>query len=273
VTYGADWSASVNIDPNAATGSVEILDGSTSLGTAVADDDGNATVAIDGTALSGGAHTLTVRYLGDTTYAASEHTFEVTVAKAASTTSVSVEPEVAVAGQDQITLSATVAATGYTPAGEVEFALNGVAIGTAPLEDGTATLVGGPINAAGTSEVTANYLGDGNTEASTSEESATLTVVKATAEVNVKVKPDRIRVNRTKARVIVVVQAGDQAAKGRIEVKVAGDTFRAKLDNGRAVVKLDRFAKTGKKTVRVKYLGNATTESDSAKTTFRVVKN
>ena len=79
-------------------------------------------------------------------------------------------------------------------------------------------------------------------------------------------------VNRTEAKVIVVVKADGDAANGRVEVKVNGKTYKAKLNNGRAVVKLPKFAKTGKKTVRVKYLGNATTTADTAKVTFRVVK-
>ncbi len=271
VTYGTDWTANVNIDPNAATGTVEILNGTTSLGTAPADNDGNAVVAIDGTALSGGAHTLTVRYLGDTTYAASEDTFDVTVAKAASTTSVSVEPEVAVAGQDQITLTSTVDATGFTPGGEVEFKLNGVSLGTAPLEEGAATLVGGPINATGTFEVTAHYLGDGNTEVSTSAEAAELKVVKAAADLSVKIRPGTIKVDRTRAKVVVRADSGGDAARGKVEVKVGGKTYTRTLDDGRAVIRLSKFAKTGKKTVRVKYLGNAVTKSASTKVTFKVV--
>ncbi len=71
---------------------------------------------------------------------------------------------------------------------------------------------------------------------------------------------------------IVRVKADGEGANGRIKVKVGGETYKAKLENGRAVVKLDKFGKTGKKTVRVQYLGNATTTTDSAKVTIRVVK-
>ena len=271
-TYGADWTVDVAVTPAGATGSVEVFHGATSLGTAplVA---GAAEITIDGTAVPAGNRTLSLRYLGNDTYSAAENPLEVTVAKAASTTSgVTVEPEVAVAGQDQVSMTATVSATGYTPTGEVQFELNGFPIGTAALEEGTATLVGGPLNAAGTFEITASYLGDGNTEGSSAAEGATLKVVKAAADTTVKVKPNKIRVNRTQAKVIVKVTSGDAAAKGRVEVKVGGKSYRAKLNDGRAVVKLKPFAKTGKKTVRVKYLGNAITKPDTAKATFRVVR-
>ncbi len=94
---------------------------------------------------------------------------------------------------------------------------------------------------------------------------------KASANAKVKVKPKRVVRNRTNAKVIVVVKSNGDAANGRVEIKVGGKTYKRKLNDGRAVVILPRYAKTGKKTVRVKYLGNATTEADSAKASFRVV--
>ncbi|HET9419951.1 MAG TPA: bifunctional UDP-sugar hydrolase/5'-nucleotidase [Nocardioides sp.] len=93
---------------------------------------------------------------------------------------------------------------------------------------------------------------------------------KAAATMNVKVKPDRVVVDRTRAKVIVTVKALGEAATGRIEVKVGGDTYKAKLENGRAVVQLERFAKTGKKKVKVSYLGNGSTESASETITINV---
>ena len=74
---------------------------------------------------------------------------------------------------------------------------------------------------------------------------------KASASLNVKVKPGKVVVDRTRAKVIVTVKAAGANATGRIEVKVGGDTYKAKLEGGRAVVQLDRFAKTGKKKVKV----------------------
>ena len=271
-TYGTDWTVDVMVTPAGATGSVEVFYGSTSLGTAPLVG-GAAEVTIDGAAVPAGNRDLSVRYLGNDTYSASENLVEVTIAKAASTTTVSVAPKRAVAGQDRITLSAEVAATGSTPTGDVQFEINGTPLGTAPLEEnGTATLVGGPLNAVGTFQITASYLGDDNTEVSSSDEVAVLKVVKATATTTVKVRPAKVKVNRTRAKVVVKVTAGKAVAKGRIQVKVGGDTYRATLQKGRAVVKLKKFAKTGKKTVRVKYLGNAITKPGSAKATFRVVK-
>ena len=81
----------------------------------------------------------------------------------------------------------------------------------------------------------------------------------AASTLDVVVKPQRVVVDRTRARVITTVTTPDGAATGRIEVKVGSKTYKAKLENGRAVVQLDRFGKTGKKKVKVSYLGNGST--------------
>ena len=147
VTYGQDWTAAVSVAPAAATGSVEILDGATPVGTATLTD-GSAEVPISGTALAGGSHTLKVRYLGDATYAPSEDSVDLEVAKAASSTQLTLAPAVVV-GQGRTTLSATVEGNGFTPSGGVEFKVDGVTVGTATLEEGEATLSGGPFNCSG----------------------------------------------------------------------------------------------------------------------------
>ena len=78
VTFGTDWTAHVTVSPAAATGTVEVLDGTTSLGTATLSG-GSADITISGTALQPGSHTLNVRYLGDAEHAPSDGTFNVTV--------------------------------------------------------------------------------------------------------------------------------------------------------------------------------------------------
>jgi len=269
VTYGTDWTAEVTVEPAAATGTVEILDGATSLGTATLTA-GSATVNVSGTALSGGSHTLTVRYQGDDTYSSSDGTLDVEVAKIATTTEVAVQPLVAEAGKDTVTLGAVVTADGYTPTGDVVFSLGGVELPAVQLdEEGMATMTGGPLNSVGTFEVTATYQGDANAESSTSEP-ATVKVVKATPKLNVTVRPDRVIVDKTKARVISVVKVGGKAATGRVKVRAGGKTYRAKLVDGRAKVTLKPFGTTGRKKVKVIYLGNATTKRAVEIVTIRV---
>ena len=55
-------------------------------------------------------------------------------------------------------------------------------------------------------------------------------------------------------------QGRGQAATGRIQVKVGNKTYKATLANGRATVALKPFPTTGKKQVKITYLGNATTK-------------
>ena len=94
----------------------------------------------------------------------------------------------------------------------------------------------------------------------------------ATANLSVTTKPGKVVVDRTRAKVTAQVRAGGAAATGRIEVKVGGKTYRAKLENGRATVVLKPFPTTGKKQVKVIYLGNATTLRAVKTVTIKVVR-
>ena len=70
---------------------------------------------------------------------------------------------------------------------------------------------------------------------------------KTPVAVSVSVNPDKIVVDKTKARVIVRVDAEGEDATGRIEVKVGGETYEARLKNGRAVVKLESSARPARR--------------------------
>ena len=267
-TYGQGWTAEISVEPTTATGAVEIFSGATLVGTGALAD-GSAEVPISGTVLPAGSHTLDVRYLGDETHDPSEGSLGIEVVKAASSTALTVGPAVVV-GQGR-TIIATVEGNGFTPTGEVEFKVDGVTVGSATLAAGVATFSGGPFNAVGTFDVTASYLGDANTEASESD-AAELQVVKAAAVLSVTTAPGKVVVDRTRAKVTTAIRAGGQAATGRIEVKVGTKTYKATLTNGRATVVLKSFPTTGKKQVKVTYLGNATTQRAVKTVTIKVVR-
>ena len=55
---------------------------------------------------------------------------------------------------------------------------------------------------------------------------------------------------------IKVTALGLSEVTGKIVVKIGGKKYKAKLKDGKAFVRLDRFANTGKKSVKVKYAGN-----------------
>ena len=276
--YGTATTANVTVTSNGpVTGTVEIREGSTLIGSAqltggalrrAAAATGTATIVIPATALSVGTHTLTVKYLGDANNAPSETTVTVQVAKANSSTDLTVAPAEAVVGQDEITLTADVSATGVTPTGDVVFSANGVEIGTVPVAGGAATLTIGPSHTVATLAMTAAYQGDANVATSTS--SAELKVVKAEVSIGTKLRPKRVVVDRTKPRLKISVAADGQVVTGKVKVTWRGHSKTVRLANGKAVVKLGKWATTGKKTVRVRYLGSAKAEAASAVVRFKV---
>jgi 5'-nucleotidase len=157
---------------------------------------------------------------------------------------------------------------------EVEVFDGATSLGTFPV---TSVLTEEPFDESGTATLPNSLPDDGKLhilrvvgETTGTEIMVPVQVDKAAATLNVKVKPDRVIVDRTRAKVIVTVKAAGANASGRIEVKVGGDTYKARLEGGRAVVQLDRFAKTGKKKVKVSYLGNGSTESASETVTITV---
>ena len=147
------------------TGSVQLMNGTTSLGTAtLSNGSGSITTSI----LPTGNNTITTVYSGDLDFQASTSTGTVTIGQSASMTSLSVSSANPAASQS-VTFTATVAATSPgvgAPTGMVEFLNNGVSIGTSTLSSGKATLTSDlPIAA---NSVTAFYLGDSNFSSSTS---------------------------------------------------------------------------------------------------------
>ncbi len=157
---------------------------------------------------------------------------------------------------------------------EVEVFDGATSLGTFPV---TSELTDTPFDESGTATLPNTIPNDGKLhvlrvvgETTGTDAMVPVQAAKASASLNVKVKPGKVVVDRTRAKVIVTVKAAGANATGRIEVKVGGDTYKAKLEGGRAVVQLDRFAKTGKKKVKVSYLGNGSTESASETVTINV---
>ena len=87
--------------------------------------------------------------------------------------------------------------------------------------------------------------------------SVPIDVRKAKGVLKVRTKPGRIVKGETRTRVKIKVTAlGISKVKGKIKVKAGGEVYTVKLKKGKAFLRLDRFAKTGKKGIRVAYLGN-----------------
>ena len=155
------------------TGTVTFFDGSTSLGTALLNGSGHATISISNLAV--GPHTtITASYVGDGNFTASvSSALTQTVKQDATKTTVSSSANPSGSGKP-VTFTATVKAVAPgigTPTGTVTFSINGTPQSPVPLRviNGVdqATFTTAPLSA-GTYTITAVYDGDSNFITSTS---------------------------------------------------------------------------------------------------------
>jgi Bacterial Ig-like domain (group 3) len=173
-TYGQSvtFTATVKAAPpntGKPTGSVAFYDGSTPLGRATLSS-GKATLKTS--ALPAGSQTITVVYLGDTTFATStSETLSQSVAQDATTTKVTSSANRSVYGQS-VSFTATVKTTSPgsgTPTGTVQFLIDGSDFGgPVPLVDGSASSAGISSLSVASHSITAVYSGDPNFTTSTS---------------------------------------------------------------------------------------------------------
>jgi len=140
-TFGQSvtFTAQVSSANGVPTGTVQFKLGSAVLGKGALTN-GIATYQTKPTQLPGGQDSITAVYEGDGTHAGSTSApFQQTVNPAATTTSVSDQPNPSAPGQ-QVTITATVTSAPGIPNGSVVFKSNGTMLGTAPLAQGQAVL-------------------------------------------------------------------------------------------------------------------------------------
>jgi hypothetical protein len=139
-TFGTASSLAVHVTSPAGnpTGSVTVKEGGTTLGTGTLAS-GTATVSLPAT-LAAGAHTLTLEYSGDGSFDAATGSATATVAKASTTTSATASPKKIKKGQS-FAVTATVTASGATPAGTVQVMRGSKLLGSGTLgADGKVTI-------------------------------------------------------------------------------------------------------------------------------------
>jgi 5'-nucleotidase len=259
ITWGQAGSVSVTVTPAAATGTVELFDGATKLGEGTLSN-GTSTIAVAAQALSVGGHSLTLTYLGDGQYKASEATVSVTVVKAPTT----------VTGSDAMIQwskagSVTVSVAPAAATGSVELYDGATKLGAATLSGGSAsiTLPAKSLDV-GSHALTVKYLGSATHAAS--QGTVTVTITKSKPKVKV-AKPHSIKVG-TKARIKVAL-GEDVKGKVGIVLKKVGGTFKIELTrkvvDGKVVAKV-KVPKKGKFRVKVTYLGNDHTRQGWAST-------
>jgi hypothetical protein len=150
------------------TGTVNFKDGATVIASGVALS-GNTATFTTTTALTGGAHTITAVYSGDTNFKTSTSgNYTQTVTKATQATSLSGSGSPTSYGTP-VTFTASVgtAAGGVTPTGNVAFKDGATTIATIALSGGSASYTTSTLTAA-THSITAVYAGDTNYNTTTS---------------------------------------------------------------------------------------------------------
>ena len=197
---------------------------------------------------------IEVRYLGDARTVGASDTVDVTVTKAATTTTLSLSKGSVPVNSGTTTATAVVSSAFGTAGGSVDFLVDGDVVATGTLSAGKVSVPLGPFDTLGGKTVEARYAG--NAALDQSSDTAALNVVKATPKMTVTTKPATVVVKRTKAKVSVVLTAPGQAVTGTIQVTAAGSTYDATLTDGKATVTLKAFKATGRQKVTVVYSGD-----------------
>ncbi len=171
-----------------------------------------------------------------------------------------------------VTLGVLVSGLPDDPSGTVTFTARGTRLGTSTVEgDGSASLrLAARTLPVGTQQVQASYTGDGGSASGTLR----VTVVKASASVKGKVTPQRVVVNRTKAKVTVVVSgAKGVPVTGTVVVKGKGVKARTvRLVRGRASIRLATFSNLGKRSLTLLYSGSRDLRAAKGSVRFKVVR-
>ena len=160
--FGQSISFSAAVTPSAATGTVQFLDGTTSLGTATL---AGGSVALAISTLSTGAHSITAVYGGDANYLTSTSSAVAqTVNQAVSGVALTSSLNPSTYGQ---ALGFTAAVSPVAATGTVQFLDGATVLGTVTVTGGTAALSLSVLSA-GAHSLTAVYSGDANYLTSTS---------------------------------------------------------------------------------------------------------
>ncbi len=167
--FGQSVTFSVSVQPSAVgtpTGTVTLMDGTTSLANGTLSGGGSAQIAFGG--LSAGSHSITAVYGGDTNFIASTSTVLVeTVNAAATTTTISSSANPSAFDQTVSFTAVVQPPTGTTTTGSVTFMDGSTSLGSVALSANSARLTVSALTV-GTHAITAVYAGNANLSASTS---------------------------------------------------------------------------------------------------------
>ncbi len=158
-TYGTAGSVSITVSRANATGQADVLDeDGTKLGTATITA-GQGTLVLAAKSLQPGVHTLTVKYLGNAEFAASQSTVDARVLKAKPKVKLKVADQVSKHGGDKVVIKVS-AANGVKVTGKVKLVIKGTGKSIkVKLVKGKAVFEMPKIGKVGTYTLKAKYLG------------------------------------------------------------------------------------------------------------------
>jgi len=165
VRYGVAPRVAVSLSPVAASGRLDVFRGGSRLGSANAVG-GRATVVLGRTALPVGAHTLSVRYAGNSATLPSSGSVRVSVAKASSGLRAKVSPKKIVRKKTKAKVAVRISSTSPVKSGRVTVKLGRKTIGKATVSrSGRVTVKLKKFPKAGTVKIKVIYSGNGTTGA------------------------------------------------------------------------------------------------------------
>ncbi|WP_340537323.1 LamG-like jellyroll fold domain-containing protein [Nocardioides sp. GXZ039] len=176
IVYGKAGTVAVTTNPATATGQVQVLNGTTVLGTGTLSA-GKASIALAAKALKPGTYTLTVRYAGDAGHTAATGTVTVKVAKATSTITVKAPKRIKQGARAKVTVTVK-APAGVPVTGQVKAWVKGKKVVVGKVKNGKVVLKLAKATKKGKMKVKISYLGSD-------------LLTKATKTVTIKVQPRR----------------------------------------------------------------------------------
>jgi len=250
--------ATVTSTSGTPSGTVQFYDGAGTVGSPVTLTAGNATLAAQ-TFTTVGAHSITAKYSGDTTYlAVTSLAATLTVNKATPTaTATAAASSININATDN--LSVTVTSAAGTPTGSVQFYDGVTAIGSAvTLSSGAATLTGQAFTTAGAHSITAVYSGDSNFTTVTST-AITITVNLVTPTLNVIANPATLTAGGTSSLTVTVTSTvGTPTGSVQFYDGVTAIGSAINLTSGSAALAGQTFFTSGAHSITAQYSGDAT---------------
>jgi hypothetical protein len=245
------------------TGTVDFLNGSTSLGSASLSSSGSAVLTVSTlTATS----TLTAEYAGDANFAVSTSAGVTVSLGQSSTTTLTIAPNPSVVGQT-VTLAAAVTAGTSVPTGTIMFLNGSIPLGEVALDSTGSALLTLTTLPAGSDSITAQYSGDDYSVASTStavvqtvNQASSSTTLSASSQAATAGQPVTLSVN------VAAVSPGGIIPTGTVTFTSGTATLgTASLDgNGNAMLVTSDLP-SGASTITAQYSGDSNyTGSSSA---------